>query len=57
MTTTVTSLENEIVQLSRRAKAVSRRLAGLSTDAKNALLESLAHRLSQPDAREDVAGG
>ena len=54
MTTTVTSLENEIVQLSRRAKAVSRRLAGLSTDAKNALLESLAHRLSQPDARETL---
>ena len=39
MTTTVTSLENEIVRLSRRAKAASRRLAGLSTDAKNALLE------------------
>lgn len=51
MTTTVTSLENEIVQLSRRAKSVSRRLAGLSADAKNALLEDLAHRLSQPDAR------
>jgi glutamate-5-semialdehyde dehydrogenase len=54
MTTTVTSLENEIVQLSRRAKAASRRLAGLSTDAKNALLESLADRLSQPDARESL---
>ncbi len=54
MTTTVTSLENEIVRLSRRAKAASRRLAGLSTDAKNALLESLADRLSQPDARESL---
>jgi len=52
MTTTVTSLENEIVQLSRRAKSASRRLAGLSTDAKNALLEDLAHRLSQAGARE-----
>ncbi len=51
MTTTVTSLENEIVQLSRRAKSASRRLAGLSADAKNALLEDLARRLSQPDAR------
>ncbi len=54
MTTTVTSLENEIVQLSRRAKTASRRLSALSTDAKNALLESLADRLSQPDARETL---
>ena len=54
MTTTVTSLENEIVQLSKRAKAASRRLAGLSTDDKNALLEDLAHRLSQAEARETL---
>lgn len=54
MTTTVTSLENEIVQLSRRARTASRRLAGLSTDAKNGLLEDLAHRLSQADARETL---
>lgn len=54
MTTTVTSLENEIVQLSSRAKAASRRLAGLTADAKNSLLEGLADRLSQPDARESL---
>jgi len=54
MTTTVSSLENEIVRLSSGAKAASRRLAGLSTDAKNSLLESLADRLSQPDARESL---
>ena len=54
MTTTVTSLENEIVQLSRRAKAASRRLAGLSTDDKNALLEDLARRLSRAEARETL---
>ncbi len=54
MTTTVTSLENEIVRLARRARAASRRLAGLSTGAKNALLEDLAHRLSQAGARETL---
>ena len=54
MTTTVTSLENEIVQLSSRAKAASRRLAGLSTDDKNALLEELAHRLSHAGARQTL---
>ncbi len=54
MTTTVTSLENEIVHLSRRAKGASRRLAGLSTEAKNSLLENLADRLSQPDTREKL---
>ena len=57
MTTTVTSLENEIVHLSRRAKGASRRLAGLSTEAKNSLLENLADRLSQPDTREKLLGG
>jgi glutamate-5-semialdehyde dehydrogenase len=54
MTTTATSLENEIVHLSRRAKGASRRLAGLSTEAKNSLLENLADRLSQPDTREKL---
>ena len=54
MKTTVTSLENEIVQLSRRARAASRRLAGLSTGEKNSLLEDLAHRLSRASARETL---
>ncbi len=54
MLSTLTSLENDIVQLARRGREVSRKVAMLSTDAKNSLLENLAEQLSRKSAREEL---
>ena len=52
MPPTPTALENEIVELARRGREVSRKVAILSSDAKNTLLENLAEQLSRKRAQE-----
>lgn len=50
----INTLEKNIIDLSKRACLASRKVAGLSTDTKNILLENLARQLSLENSRKKL---